>query len=392
MNERQKLEQVRNNLLAQAEDIELFLNGAQISILSARIEKDRVLIRWQSDSAGEFDFQWYNTEYQQPWQNSRTKWTPGEFPDLSDELHDFGLNPGRDKSHDDKWKVRAVSLEGEPLTESVYVKSEEPEEPETPEPTPEPLKLFTAFWSSNQVPENDLKKLMTAGHDSGLERSEMQKIVNEGRKVIPGFGGFRPDHTDRQLRDRVGWYTDTFEKIGWENIEYILLTDEPIRHKRLSKRQCEVIAGEANRLYNAPVGYTFQRGTIIMDELPENIDVIGINFYPFFDEGSDGYPHVFTYEEFSELFSYTLDKAREKVPGKPFVITAQVFGNRTASVPWRVPEPETSEWYLKAISEHPDIIGLTFWGWDAGHRWIGFSELPELQQAWVEAIQGRIKP
>jgi len=63
----------------------------------------------------------------------------------------------------------------------------------------------------------------------------------------------------------------------------------------------------------------------------------------------------------------------------------QVFGSGSR-IPWRIPEPDTAEWYIKAISEHDDIVGLTFWGWES-KRYSGLSENPELEQAWIDAIQ-----
>src|SRR6056297_2748878 len=43
-------------------------------------------------------------------------------------------------------------------------------------------RLFTAFWSSNDVPENDLKKLMSAGIAQARILKIWKEFLNQGEK------------------------------------------------------------------------------------------------------------------------------------------------------------------------------------------------------------------
>ena len=246
-------------------------------------------------------------------------------------------------------------------------------------------RLFTAFWSSNDVPENDLKKLMSAGIARSPNFKDLERIFESGRKVIPLFGAFNANHTEAELRERVGWYKAVFERIGWENIECIILRDEPYL-KNLTLHQMEIIIDEAKNLYKAPLAFTFTQNSINNRKLPAGLDMVIINFYPFFErDAPEGYAQIHNYRSFKHEFDRTMRLIRKKSPGSTIAITAQVFGSGSR-IPWRIPEPDTAEWYMKAISEHDDILGLMFWGWES-NRYKGLSENPELQNAWIDAIQ-----
>lgn len=244
---------------------------------------------------------------------------------------------------------------------------------------------FLAFWNSVNVPENDLKKLMNAGVTRSPNYRELEEVVKTGRKVIPLFGAFNADHTEAELRERVGWYKAVFERIGWENIECIILRDEPYL-KNLTLHQMEIIIDEAKNLYKAPLAFTFTQNSINKRKLPAGLDMVIINFYPFFEKGApEGYAQIHNYRSFKHEFDRTMRLIRKKSAGSAIAITTQVFGSGSR-IPWRIPEPETAEWYMKAIAEHDDIVGLMFWGWES-NRYKGLSENPELQNAWIDAIQ-----
>lgn len=251
----------------------------------------------------------------------------------------------------------------------------------------EKLDIFTAFWYSNKVPDNELKGLMTAGHHAGPNYDSLKQILDYGHKIIPTIGGFKPTETESQLRQRIGWYKKIFERIGWENIEYIILRDEPYP-KGFTKEQLEWIIDEALKQYETKVTFSFTRGAILRQDLPENIKTVAINFYPFFrDDAPEGYVQVFDYESFKDHVNLILGTAREKLPGAEFILTVQVFGSHEGDTPpWRMPDPESAEWYMKAVSENPDIIGLTFWAWDT-EGWNGLETNPALQKAWVKALK-----
>jgi len=246
-------------------------------------------------------------------------------------------------------------------------------------------RLFMALWRYNDVPENDFKRLMSAGITRSPNYKDLETVLKSGRKVIPLFGAFEAGQTDSELRQRVGWYTNVFERVGWENIELIILRDEPYL-KDLTKHQMEVIIDEAEKQYKAPLAFSFTQNTINSRPLPTGLDVVIINFYPFFEKGAPrGYAQIHDYASFKSELNRTLRLIRQKSPGSTIVVTAQVFGSESR-IPWRIPEPETAEWYMKAIADHNDVVGLLFWGWESNHH-TGLSEIPGLQQAWIDAIQ-----
>jgi len=337
-----------------------------ISNFQIEVTESQIICTWDAHGTGEMDILYYAEGVHSVWQHSVRKY--GHDVRIEDERFEISIGL------EGIWHARAL-VDGEKQGEDTGSNIAEEETK---------LNVFTALWSSNSVPDNEIKQLMTAGHNPSPNYDSMKKVVDSGKKVIPSFGGFSPSHSDSQLRERVGWYTDTFEKIGWENIEFILLTDEPFLNN-YTTHQTQVILDEAKRLYKAPVTFTFTRGAINTETLPTGLELVGINFYPLFEPGSvEGYPQIHNYTDFKSLFDSTLETARQKAPESEFVITAQVFGAKEgANIPWRNPEPESAEWYAKAIT--PDVVGLTFWGWKS-NRWIGFSELPELQQAWIDVL------
>lgn len=254
------------------------------------------------------------------------------------------------------------------------------------------LDIFTAFWYSNNVPDSELKRLMSSGLHASPNYVPLKQILDYGHKVIPFIGGFSSEENEFELRRRVGWYKKSFERIGWENIDCIILMDEPFL-KGFTTKQLEWIVDEAHKVYGKEikVTYMFTRGSILSKDLPKNLDIVGFNFYPLFREDApEGYAQIFKYKSFEEYFDLILENARKKVPNAQFILTAQIFGTKegiTDSPPWRMPKPETAEWYMKAISKNHDIVGLLFWAWDGGKKWNGLSTSEELQKAWVDALK-----
>jgi hypothetical protein len=148
----------------------------------------------------------------------------------------------------------------------------------------------------------------------------------------------------------------------------------------------EVILREAKKQYKAPLAFTFTQNSISNRQLPSGMDIVFINYYPFFEvDAPAGYAQIHDYRSFKLELEQLLSLVRQKSPGSTMAITAQVFGSESR-IPWRIPEPETANWYIKAIAEHDDVVGLTFWGWES-NRHTGLSENRELQRAWIDALQ-----
>lgn len=226
---------------------------------------------------------------------------------------------------------------------------------------------------------------MSAGITRSPNFKDLERVVESGRKVIPLFGAFKAGHTEIELRQRIGWYTNGFKRIGWDNIECIILRDEPYL-KDLTTHQMEVIIDEAKKQYEAPLAFTFTQNSINNRPLPSGLDVVILNFYPFFEnDAPEGYAQIHDYQTFKQELDKMVRLIRQKSPGSAIAITAQVFGSES-KIPWRIPEANTAGWYMRAIAEYDDVVGLTFWGWES-NRHTGLSKIPELQQAWIDAIQ-----
>ena len=128
MTETEKLQQVRQNLLAQAEDIRQFLDESeetyfrnfQAEIVSAR----RVNVTWESNQEGLFDIEYYRPNRDREWQHSVARYRePIPIEDLQTSI---GFN-----SDVVDVRLRAVK-DGEVIQEFSAKKDEG--EPETPKP------------------------------------------------------------------------------------------------------------------------------------------------------------------------------------------------------------------------------------------------------------------
>lgn len=249
-------------------------------------------------------------------------------------------------------------------------------------------KLY-GYWDHLYAPNKGRSLLSFVNAGKGLSVVQGKEITKQGIKSIPSISGFKSTDSDSKLRKRVGWYKKALHEIGAKNIAFVLLLDEPFS-KGFTVKQLETIVDEAHSVFgkNFKFGYTFTRGTILGNrKLPQNVDYVGINFYPFY-EAIRGYPQIYTRKEFNDLFSIVMWSARRKAaPNARFFITGQGFYQPGK---WRKPPVQSPLWYAEFIQKANDIDGLLWFEYrkkrKKNSRFSGSAAMPNLLKVQKEAF------
>jgi hypothetical protein len=146
MTDREKLRQVQQNLINQAEDIELFLNDDPISDFQATISGNRINCTWKANQSGEMDIEYYAAGVHKEWQHSVAKYI--DLIDIEDESVSIGIGDFPE------WKLRAVV--GDWKSEIITVKKVKRE------PGPEPKPAMSTEWES-------IGKIIQSGDSEGTD-------------------------------------------------------------------------------------------------------------------------------------------------------------------------------------------------------------------------------
>lgn len=392
--QKQELTQIRNNILGELKKIDSLIDpGKPIENLKLVRKDDHFEVTFARNTNKPIDIQF--------------SFANGKWHSVVDMMHQPDYNPaapaspyrfGNPNNIDEA--VTVIVGTGERIngwfnfdfTQSVGLPAvEENQEDEDSNVPIEKIDLFTFFWYDNSVPGSKLKDLMTAGHHASPNKQPLKRIVENGRKAIPYLGA-EVDESDEELRKRVRVRTNGFADVGWENIEFIILKDEPYP-KGYTVSQLEALVDEAQKEYKVPVTFSFTRHGATDEVLPKNLELVGVNYYPFYEaDAPEGYMQIWTYEDFAAKADEFMENIRQQLPGANVVITAQVFWTISGDGnPWRKPTPEEIEWYFRYASENRDVVGIGLWREATIGKWAGIGDAPELQEALIEIIDKYVK-
>jgi len=398
--DKQELQEIRNNIFGELKRMDDLIAGEEpkegLSNLEVKfVTGDVVELSFDNKSEKEIDIQYKHEE---------GNWISVQGMIRNPDIDPPPLEVGQESytiwlGKDGEWAFHVGVGEWEddenyfvfhkvPLSETITKKPKSESEP-TPEPIEdfEPLNLDIGFWYSEEVPDNELKSFANIGQSRSAGMELMQPVVDSGLKVVPSIGGFLPNETESEHRKRVGWYTDRFENIGYENIGFVILRDEPTK---LSVTQMTAIVDEANKEFGElEPTFMFTRGMLMRRQFPKNLKRFGCNLYPFFEfDAPDGYVQVWNYDQFKEHADKVFNPVRDSVPNARFTISPQVFYTQSGDGnPWREPPIESAEWYFRYALESGDIDMFLLWEWESSEQWTGLHSMPRLQKAWVDAYE-----
>ena len=251
---------------------------------------------------------------------------------------------------------------------------------------PEPwgsLGKFYGYWDHESGPNGGTGFLDYVNVGKSLSVGTAPDIVAQGIPVIPIISGFTSDMNSTEWRNRLDDKKAALRSMGTENVTFILLMDEPYG-AGFTTSQLEQIVDDAHAIIdfndsNLPsfrYGYTFTESTInSAPNLPQNIDVVAINYYPF--RVSDSNVILENEKYYFDLRTQTLiDNARSKKSGSSNIsITGQSFEGQTN---WRTPPSGSPEWYTAWVRDNNDIEGLLWFTWADRPGGIGAQNIPGL--------------
>lgn len=383
MTDREKLEQVRQNLLAQAEDINAFLNQSEelyVRNVQAEVRDSRIFISFDSNGTQEYEVL-YSRIGEERIHSLAFNYRNRDLPTL-----DTGVSIGF--SGDDNWQIKIIVPEyfeqvegrwftkGETLFESEWVDANKDEgETETPEEKP----IFFGMWDSEAVPTKDYQNIYKV-YLQGL-----QEYAQHG-KVIPFISGFTKDMSETHIRKRLRDRRSQINRVK-DSVEFVLLHDEPFYKGFTPEQQELIIQCAKEEIPGYKFGFSYARGALVdqphLDRrIPSNLDVAMVNYYPFYQRS-----YIEKYEWWhmwitTQLeFNNDLENVLSKVKDVPEVwLTGQSHKDDGSQSPkYREPEPETVQWYVDACYKY-GLKGVVWWLWESRSRAIGLGEMPELYE------------
>lgn len=238
-------------------------------------------------------------------------------------------------------------------------------------------KLY-GYWDSRYTPDDAPANVYKGYLDGGRA-----KELSERGPVIPILSGFGAKDNPAEIEERFQIYKDRIEEI--HNIEFIILQDEPY-YKGFTKDKLEQIVEIGRRvLGNYRFSYSFARGNIrnLNIELPQNLDIVGINFYPFYEFQYNPLRYYTTESQFMNYLNGTVNIARNKAPASEIFIVGQGF---SAKGKYRKPPVESPLWYAKFLQENEDVIGMLWYEW-RDTRFKGTKSMPDFYDKQKEAFR-----
>lgn len=208
---------------------------------------------------------------------------------------------------------------------------------------------------------------------------DAQKVIDDGLKVIVNVSHqLRKNESESQWRSDLRGMAQSIRNYSPEDVLWILLWDEPYGQDGLTTNELEHMVELAREIIGDEFkyGFTLSEGNILDRKIPTNIDVAGINYYPFF-KGWRGYKQISTREDFFDYLNELKGIIKEKIPDVDISITGQGFYGKQ----WRKPPLESAKWYVEA-SQESDVLSLIYWQ----HRtrpdnWKGLEDIPDLLNA-----------
>lgn len=214
--------------------------------------------------------------------------------------------------------------------------------------------------------------------------SDAQKVIDDGMKVIINVSHqLRKEESESQWRSDLRGMAQAIRNYSPDDVLWILLWDEPYGQDGLNTEELEQMVELAREIIGDEFkyGFTLSEGNILNEQIPTNLDVAGINYYPFF-KGWRGYKSISTREEFFEYLNELKGIIKETVPNAELSITGQGFHGKQ----WRKPPLESAKWYVEA-SQESDILSLIYWQYRTRpDNWDGLEDIPDLLNAQREAF------
>lgn len=268
---------------------------------------------------------------------------------------------------------------------SLYAQYSESEEAvQSSNQTEESLNLeckYYGYWDYLDDPE-EMKKAANVG--MSYNAIDAQKVLDDGLKVIINVSHqLRKDEGETRWKSDLRGMAHSIRNYSSDEVLWILLWDEPYGQGGLTTKELEQMVELARDIIGDEFkyGFTLSEGNILDRKIPKNIDVVGINYYPFF-KGWRGYKQISTREEFFGYLNQLKGIVKETVPDVELSITGQGFYGKQ----WRKPPLESAKWYVEA-SQESDVLSLIYWQYRTRpDNWNGMEDIPDLLKAQREAF------
>lgn len=232
------------------------------------------------------------------------------------------------------------------------------------------------------------------GSWGNIEKVWVDDVSESSGRIIPFIGNFSSDDSENKWRSRLSNKGSEFAGIDPERVEYIILDDEPYASGFTTAQLERLIDIAREEIGDYKYGFTFAR-TNVVDEptLPQNMDVLGMNFYPFYLDHIYWHPQITTEQEFYDFFDEVMEIARSKAPaGMEFSITGQGFYDiPDGKEKWRKPPVDSPLWYANFINENEDITTFLWFLEDTNRSWVGVNDMPLFREN-VESVYQSLQP
>ena len=374
MTDKEKLQQVRQNLLNQAEDIRQFLDESeetyfrnfQAEIVSNR----RVNVTWESNIQGLFDIEYYRPNRDREWQHSVARYRePIPIEDLQTSI---GFN-----SDVADVRLRAVK-DGEVIEEFSAKKHEK-------KPEIKPIKYY-GLWdfyagTSNQRPSDDWKVDGEWPFNAGKSMDKtISHIVDAGLSAIPHGDVFLNNgaNIESRVRDVISW-ADRHSN----SVDIIHFMDEPFAKNVNPDQMLHALSYARSRSNKYDYAYTLNVAELTSLTGSGKVrgygdfDYLWLQVYPYrIDVGNIADTRQALHNE----LDMRLEQMREIAPDSKYFIVGQGFYSLPgagSNHKWRMPPDEAPLWYAEWVSNQPDVEGLFYWRRTGGRNDYVMMEHPD---------------
>lgn len=240
---------------------------------------------------------------------------------------------------------------------------------------------YYGYWDYLDDPE-EMKQ--AANVAMSYNASDAQKVIDDGLKVIINLSHqLRKDESESQWKSDLRGMAQSIRNYSPDDVLWILLWDEPYGQDGLTTQELERMVELARDIIGDEFkyGFTLSEGNILDRKIPTNMDVAGINYYPFF-KGWRGYKEISTRDEFFDYLNELKGIVKNTVPNAEISITGQGFYGKQ----WRKPPLESAKWYIEA-SQEADVLSLIYWQYRTRpNNWDGLEDIPDLLNAQREVF------
>ena len=344
MTDREKLNQVRENLLNQAGEIQRFLDESEETYFrnfkAEIVSSSRVNVTWESNQEGLFDIEYYRPDQDREWQHSVAKYR--ELIPIEDLETSIGFNS-------DVTEVRLRAVKDGEVIETFSTQKKDI------------LWGFWDAWSGSKLIEQG-----TIG--KSMERT-VQPITDTGIPAIMHLGNLNRE-THQQQRARI----DSIASFDTGNVPIVHFIDEPFAYGMTSERLDQLVDYARSKYGNKyKYAYTINLWQLLnINEFPEKFDYVFFQAYPYRDP-ADTENNSFNIEDTKQALFNELDLRLSQLKSKikaDFWIVAQAF----EGTKFRKPPKESFQWYQEWASQN-DVSGVLYWKYFSDRVWKGYEDL-----------------